>query len=476
MSNQLKDYLIAYKVYKPLTKGKIIGIALLVIILALTLGAGYYFFVHLKSPSSAIDENNLEIFMDGDFYLGNQVYTEGTEKTSTFSLKSILGYAESQAVTFESLDSNIAIISGDVVTIKATGELDIKITQDATSKEKTILVVEGVNIFAFEQLFYAIEQEQPVILQADIELADPRVGEYAITPSNGDVFFLKADFYGNGYDVICTEVLNSPYDAAFRIKADNLTIRDTHFFGVKVTEGAKLEDFEQTGAILAVESDFDTYVTGTILKNCILENAHRCVFICSTQITIDGCIIRNASDSTVSVQTNDFAPSNITVKNCIMANSVVSCMTFWCMDNITNPDNFVTVTFEGFLDCYNWKDIDSARIMPRTEPLEPFVRDIISKNMKKPIYQEYYYNYKGASYLHAAIMVISTPPSQGNYPIFVGLESIDYSQREFPFPAAAKSLIKTLNLCGYEDGTTIQPDSKISDNPKLYQELRYGRD
>lgn len=159
-----------------------------------------------------------------------------------------------------------------------------------------------------------------------------------------------------------------------------------------------------------------------------------------------------------------------------MANSVVSCITFWCMDEITNPDNFVTITFEGFFDCYNWKDTDNARIMPRTEPVEPLVKKIITSNMKKPIYQDYYYQYKQASYVHLAMMIIATPPSQGNYPEINGLDAIGYQVREFPLPAAAKSLIKTLNVCGYVDNPSISPDESLGDNPKLYQELRYGRD
>ncbi|GEM_PF-4677645 len=475
MQEQQKGFRIAYKIYKPLTKAKKVTIAVLTIIFALFLVGGYFSLVYLKDRSSAIDENNLQVFMDGDFYLGNQAYTQGVEKSNTFNLKSVLGYPEQQTVAFESVNNDIATIAGDMITIKATGELNIKITEKENMIEKTIFVIEGINIFTFEQLFYAIEQEQTVVLQANIDLQDPTKKEYVLQPSNGNVFFLKADFYGNGYDIVCAQVLDGPYDVAFRIKADNLLIKDTHFYGVRPKEDTKLEDLEQSGAILAAESDFNTYVTGTTLKNCIFENAHRCIFICSTEITIDGCIIRNASDSTISVYTNNYAPSNITIKNCVMANSVVSCITFWCMDNITNTNNFVTVNFEGFFDCYNWKDVDNARIMPRTEPLEPFVKNIITTNMKKPIYQDYYYQYNESSYIHLAIMIIATPPSKGNYPNINGLELQGYEKRDFPLPSAAKSLIKTLNIYGYVDNPPIKPDGKISDNPKLYQELRSGR-
>ena len=470
------------KVYLPSFKRALAMVIASILLLTAISGVVYYFLFrggNIGSPS--VDQDALEVFMDGDFYLATDVFASGTNTSGTFSLKEYLGLAEADDITFTSNDSSIATISGDEITILQEGDLQIEIDNLTTgiNETKTIFIVDGVNVTNFEELFYAIELKISIVLHNDITLLNPAEVDYEIEASNDDDLYLYSNIYGNGFKIYCESLLtktNGHNDAAFTLMADNLIIRDTHFIGLNLTAENTLVELEVTGTIIKIESDDDFYVTGTLIENCILENAHTLVKIRYTDLTIKGTILRNSSDANLSIRTTNMGTSNVTVENCVMANAVVASILFWCTENIQDEANFVTLNIVGFFDSYNWKNINNARIMPGTEPLEPIVSPIIQEYMHRPEYQSYYYDYNSEKYIHLAILIISSPPSKGNIPTINGLDNINYEQRDFPFPNFAKNWIATCDVAGYVQAPNILPDARISDNENLYQELRNGRE
>ena len=470
------------ELFKKFTKKRIIIIAIILLCIAIIIISSIWLYKVYGGNTytySPIDEDNLQVFMDGDYYLGNESYSDGLNKTNTFSLIDILGLSETDNINIVSNNLDIATISANNnITVLSTGTLNIDINDLTTSVEisKKIYVVEGINIPDFEHFFYAVEEQESIVLQADLLLLDPADKGYLIEPTNEDHFHLYANLYGNGHVLDCSEIMHDTGDNAFSMISDYITIRDVHIIGRRLTAENTIHDLEDVGVIISVDGEKDDHLLGAVIEHCILENAHKIVTVNNSDLLVKGTIIRNASDSCMSIHTNNDGTSNINIENCVMGNAVVSCMTFWCMDEIETESNFITLNITGFLDIYNWKDIENAQIVPNTESLAGIVNPLIQDWMKQPQYQAYYFNYLGKQYVHSAILIISTPPSKGNFPTINGLDSIGFTRRDFPFPDAAKTFIKTCVMCGYIDNPPILPDGKISDNPKIYQELRDGRD
>ena len=466
-----------------LSKKKIILICISIVLVATMIPLSIWLINVYKNDglySPPIDEENLQVFMDNDYYLGNLSYSDGITTTSTFSLIDVLGFSAEDEIIINSLNTNIATInaSNNEITVLSIGDLNLEINNVTlgTETEKKIFVIDGINISNFEDFFYAVEQKENIVLHRNINLLNPEEENYALEPTNEDYFDLYASLYGNGFEIDCSLILTDTDDYAFAVKTDNLTIRDTHFFGKKLTAENNIDELDDVGVIISVNGELDLHIVGTLMENCIIENAHKIVTINYTDITIRGCIIRNAADSCLSIQTNNDGTSNVNIENCAMSNAIVSCMTFWCMDELESDSNFITLNITGFLDIYNWRDIENSKIVPNTESLAGLVNPLIQKWMKEPQYASYYYNYNGKQYIHSAILIISTPPSKGNSPTINGLSEIGYTKRDFPFPEAAKSFIKTCNICGYIENPPILPDGKMSDNANLYRELRDGRE
>ena len=196
---------------------------------------------------------------------------------------------------------------------------------------------------------------------------------------------------------------------------------------------------------------------------------------------MEGCIVRNASDSTISIETNANGGSKIVMKNNVIANSLTAGIVLWGYTSVgkkndyANPAKFVDLTIEGFLDIYNWKDSENAAIMPATESLADTVNGMVAKEINKDEYDHFFYHKNGKKYVHLGMIVLATTGLKENKAKINNMDKVDFVTREFPLPKVAEAFCHTCKVIGYENKIGIEPDATIGDNPKIYEELRYGR-
>ncbi len=470
-------------------------IVLIIIAIVLVIGiAGgllaYSIYGKDDSRTASADLTAIYVYMGGNYYLGSTAYVaESTDTTDTFSFYSVSDYAEGDIDYISSSDINVATVSGTNITIITTGVFTLtyvtNVTETNTVAEtlnQEYQVVEGVNVADYEHLFYGVEQNLPVVIHNNIALLDPRAVEYAI-PHDGEeeALELDASLFGNGYRLDCSRILNlseSSNENPIKVTSNDVVIQDVHFTGIVMEEGQGLDVLETSGRIVKVHKEEDgERLTGIKILHCAMENAHILISIKASDIQIKGCILKNASDSCVSICTTMEGTSNIDVENCAMANSVVSCMTFWNAEDITDPANFIILNISGFLDLYNWKSLANAKIVPGTESVAPLVNPIIKKEMEKEENEDYFYEYDDTNYIHCGIIVISSKiGGHGNHPTMNGFEEVGFEERTYPLPSIATRFLTTCVLYGYNQEVNIMPDEQFGDNEDLYIELLNGRE
>lgn len=426
-----------------------------------------------KPDLPSVDEENLRVFMDEEYYIGNSY--NPLNPSSTFNIRDILSYE--QDVTVKSLNDSYATINGSEITVLNTGILKLEITDGkGDKKERELTIVDGVNVTDFRELYLAVALKKTAVIHRDIELVRAKDTDYRQQDYlYGNNLHLGADLYGNGHKIWCEKVMDNTFAYAFSACKDNVMVRDAHFIGKRMQANDSLTSLDKAGIIFRISEEQTERISGTQVLNCIFENAVRHIFVSNTDISVKGTIFRNSSDACLSIETTPRGASHVTIEDCVMSNPLVAAITIWCKDNINDSADFVTLDIKGFLDIYNWKSTDTARIVPNFEKSEYIVTPIIKTELEKTDYDDLLYHYNGNKYVHLALLVMSTSKT-GNKPTVTGLDSLNYKRRDFPMPSAAKIFITTCEFYGYESNPAIQPDSKLSDNSNLYYDLKYGRD
>lgn len=340
-----------------------------------------------------------------------------------------------------------------ILEIKKAGSFEIEITDGQGNKTtETITVKEATEVSNFAEFKAAVDAKKDIILRKDIVL------EKQIE--------LYSDINGNGHTINGQNVCNDNYVAAIFIKDKDVVIRDTNFTNYIVPEGRplKLPSLEKKGFIISCDGNAE-FKPSLKLINCILENANRCITVTAGKLEVVNTIIRNAGDSTISLQSTNSGKSEIVLEDTILANAVVSCLTNWCTD-VVEEKNFPAITIKGYLDIYNWKETSNARIVPDAEGVVATAgNNALNSVLKSGDFDAQLYNYKDKKYIHCAMLIICTNMNGKNVPTITGLEERGYSRRALPldFPIV-KEIIRTCDLVGFAENPSILPDAKMEDS------------
>lgn len=358
--------------------------------------------------------------------------------------------------------------------------------------------------------------------------------------------------YGNGFIVCFNEQdmidrKNDYFNELLKIKTSNVHVENAILrMGYNDPEAKNgLLQWEKSRRCVRILHEIDNYddetknnemINNISFKYCIFENAKTVMEIAGADVNIEGCVFRNSSANSLFIpmagntSTYGRLPANVTLKNTVFTHSALMpiCVetdfdrdknrkdesgnvvgypegsTWEDMKKTGYKDHFINV--EGFLDIYNWINIDDFAttgngLIPPTglgDALDNLISQEGSKIIANVLLNEQYkdvrHTINNQEYVHLGIAVLgmTSPVSDG---IIRNFENAGYSRHRVELTDNVLSTIPAWKLFGavlkpyvryplyvysYKEGNyQIGPDSEkkldFQETGALYKNLREGR-
>lgn len=358
--------------------------------------------------------------------------------------------------------------------------------------------------------------------------------------------------YGNGFIVCFNEQdmidrKNDYFNELLKIKTSNVHVENAILrMGYNDPEAKNgLQQWEKSRRCVRILHEIENYddetknnemINNISFKYCIFENAKTVMEIAGADVNVEGCIFRNSSANSLFIpmagntSTYGRLPANVTLKNSVFTHSALMpiCVqtdfdrdrkredesgkvvgypegsTWEDMKKTGYKDHFINV--EGFLDIYNWINIDEfattgSGLIPPTN-LNDALDALISQEGSKIIanvllndqYNDVRHTINNQEYVHLGIVVLgmTAPVSDG---IIRNFENAGYSRHRVEltdnvldtipawkvFGTMLKPYVRyPLYVYSYKEGNyQIGPDSEkkldFQETGALYKNLREGR-
>lgn len=355
--------------------------------------------------------------------------------------------------------------------------------------------------------------------------------------------------YGNGFIVCYNEQdmidrKNDYFNELLKIETSNVHIENTILRMGYNDPDAKngLLQWEKSRRCVRILYEIENYddetknnetINNISFKYCIFENAKTVMEIAGADVNIEGCIFRNSSANSLFIpmsgntSTYGRLPANVTLKNTVFTHSALMPIfvqtdferdknrkdesgnvvgypegsTWEDMKKTGYKDHFINV--EGFLDIYNWINIEdfssTSGLVPSTgiESVDAIVgttgAQIIANELLQPEYSGVRHTFNGQEYVHLGIAVLgmTSPVTDG---IVRDFENAGYARHSVTitgssltglFQIAFNSVLKPyvrypLYVYSYKEGNyQTGPDSEkkldFQETGALYKNLREGR-
>lgn len=355
--------------------------------------------------------------------------------------------------------------------------------------------------------------------------------------------------YGNGFIVCFNEQdmidrKNDYFNELLKIRTSNVHVENVILrMGYNDPEAKNgLLQWEKSRRCVRILHEIDNYddetknnemINNISFKYCIFENAKTVMEIDGADVNIEGCIFRNSSANSLFIpmagntSTYGRLPANVTLKNTVFTHSALMPIflqtdferdknrkdesgniigypegsTWEDMKKTGYKDHFINV--EGFLDIYNWINIEdfssTSGLIPSTgiESVDAIVgttgAQIIANELLQPEYSGVRHTFNGQEYVHLGIAVLgmTSPVTDG---IVRDFENAGYARHSVTitgssltglFQIAFNSVLKPyvrypLYVYSYKEGNyQIGPDSEkkldFQETGALYKNLREGR-
>lgn len=355
--------------------------------------------------------------------------------------------------------------------------------------------------------------------------------------------------YGNGFIVCYNEQdmidrKNDYFNELLKIETSNVHVENTILrMGYNDPEAKNgLLQWEKSRRCVRILHEIENYddetknnetINNISFKYCIFENAKTVMEIAGADVNIEGCIFRNSSANSLFIpmsgntSTYGRLPANVTLKNTVFTHSALMPIfvqtdferdknrkdesgnvvgypegsTWEDMKKTGYKDHFINV--EGFLDIYNWINIEdfssTSGLVPATgiESVDAIVgttgAQIIANELLQPEYSGVRHTFNGQEYVHLGIAVLgmTSPVTDG---IVRDFENAGYARHSVTitgssltglFQIAFNSVLKPyvrypLYVYSYKEGNyQIGPDSEkkldFQETGALYKNLREGR-
>lgn len=358
--------------------------------------------------------------------------------------------------------------------------------------------------------------------------------------------------YGNGFIVCFNEQdminrKNDYFNELLKIKTSNVHVENTILrMGYNDPEAKNgLLQWDKSRRCVRILHEIENYddetknnemINNISFRYCIFENAKTVMEIAGADVNIEGCVFRNSSANSLFIpmagntSTYGRLPANVTLKNTVFTHSALMpiCVetdfdrdknrkdesgnvvgypegsTWEDMKKTGYKDHFINV--EGFLDIYNWINIDDFAttgngLIPPTglgDALDNLISQEGSKIIANVLLNEQYkdvrHTINNQEYVHLGIAVLgmTSPVSDG---IIRNFENAGYSRHRVELTDNVLSTIPAWKLFGavlkpyvryplyvysYKEGNyQIGPDSEkkldFQETGALYKNLREGR-
>lgn len=355
--------------------------------------------------------------------------------------------------------------------------------------------------------------------------------------------------YGNGFIVCFNEQdmidrKNDYFNELLKIETSNVHVENAILRMGYNDPDAKngLLQWEKSRRCVRILHEIENYddetknnetINNISFKYCIFENAKTVMEIAGADVNIEGCIFRNSSANSLFIpmsgntSTYGRLPANVTLKNTVFTHSALMPIfvqtdferdknrkdesgniigypegsTWEDMKKTGYKDHFINV--EGFLDIYNWINIEdfssTSGLVPSTgiESVDAIVgtsgAQIIANELLQPEYSGVRHTFNGQEYVHLGIAVLgmTSPVTDG---IVRDFENAGYARHSVTitgssltglFQIAFNSVLKPyvrypLYVYSYKEGNyQIGPDSEkkldFQETGALYKNLREGR-
>lgn len=358
--------------------------------------------------------------------------------------------------------------------------------------------------------------------------------------------------YGNGFIVCFNEQdminrKNDYFNELLKIRTSNVHVENTILrMGYNDPEAKNgLLQWEKSRRCVRILHEIENYddetknnemINNISFKYCIFENAKTVMEIAGADVNIEGCVFRNSSANSLFIpmagntSTYGRLPANVTLKNTVFTHSALMPIfvetdferdknrkdesgnvvgypegsTWEDMKKTGYKDHFINV--EGFLDIYNWINIDDfattgSGLIPPTglgDALDNLISQEGSKIIANVLLNEQYkdvrHTINNQEYVHLGIAVLgmTSPVSDG---IIRNFENAGYSRHRVELTDNVLSTIPAWKLFGavlkpyvryplyvysYKEGNyQIGPDSEkkldFQETGALYKNLREGR-
>lgn len=355
--------------------------------------------------------------------------------------------------------------------------------------------------------------------------------------------------YGNGFIVCYNEQdmidrKNDYFNELLKIKTSNVHVENAILrMGYNDPEAKNgLQQWEKSRRCVRILHEIENYddetknnetINNISFKYCIFENAKTVMEIAGADVNIEGCIFRNSSANSLFIpmagntSTYGRLPANVTLKNTVFTHSALMPIfvqtdferdknrkdesgniigypegsTWEDMKKTGYKDHFINV--EGFLDIYNWINIEdfssTSGLVPSTgiESVDAIVgtsgAQIIANELLQPEYSGVRHTFNGQEYVHLGIAVLgmTSPVTDG---IVRDFENAGYARHsvtitgssltgllQIAFNSVLKPYVRyPLYVYSYKEGNyQIGPDSEkkldFQETGALYKNLREGR-
>lgn len=358
--------------------------------------------------------------------------------------------------------------------------------------------------------------------------------------------------YGNGFIVCFNEQdmidrKNDYFNELLKIRTSNVHVENAILrMGYNDPEAKNgLLQWDKSRRCVRILHEIENYddetknndmINNISFKYCIFENAKTVMEIAGADVNIEGCVFRNSSANSLFIpmagntSTYGRLPANVTLKNTVFTHSALMpiCVetdferdknrkdesgnvvgypegsTWEDMKKTGYKDHFINV--EGFLDIYNWINIDDFAttgngLIPPTglgDALDNLISQEGSKIIANVLLNEQYkdvrHTINNQEYVHLGIAVLgmTSPVSDG---IIRNFENAGYSRHRVELTDNVLSTIPAWKLFGavlkpyvryplyvysYKEGNyQIGPDSEkkldFQETGALYKNLREGR-
>lgn len=335
-------------------------------------------------------------------------------------------------------------------------------------------------------------------------------GEIVASVTYDNFVRFYGDIYGNNHMLSAKRGQVKDYLVGIHwsnIKVSNLVMRVNDIGdNAEITDAKDTQSFK--GDVVDVESGHDR-LTGIRFEYCIFENSRQGVTTYNADIEYDGCIMRNMIQCAMYIPQRIYQDeygyrpwfSHVSLNNFICSNTLGTLMSItyesftmtnnktgrfvkddlaanekYFMDNFYKAGINCVVTQTGFLDAYNWQDINNAKLIDAGDEslntvIGGMLGNLISENSTFDNYR--YTAGDGKTYIHVAFMVSGISFSDGitNAPTYLELDMddknyhcIDTHNLKEEGSRLAKTAAKLLSgmsikLYGYDNTAAINPNT-----------------